>query len=190
MHDFDLSNSLLCFFAFPIHYQIAHRNLFVHEFPQSWYVSTTIHILTNLVKAQPSSPTRYSPKPQDYNLLFPLLDDRPLEPLRICYRIESSPSFDSFSIPVESSSHIQNHIKLDQFRLRKALKPILDNDAKPCLYSFIAPHNCCSWPYPAKPKCKVPMHHLWKWHWPYLDRWNYFPYWIFAFGVGFLASCK
>ena len=87
----------------------------------------TIHFLTNLVKAQPRSPTRYSPKPQDYNLLFPLLDDRPLEPLQIHYRIESLPSFDSFSIPVKSSSHIQNHIELNQSLLRKALKPILDS---------------------------------------------------------------
>ena len=41
----------------------------------------TIHIFTDLVKAQLSSLTRYSPKPQDYNLLSPLLDDRFQEPL-------------------------------------------------------------------------------------------------------------
>ena len=70
-HNFDASNSHCCSFAFSICYQIACWNLSVHEFSQSWYVSTTIHIFTNLFKAQPSSPTRYSPKPQDYNLLFP-----------------------------------------------------------------------------------------------------------------------
>ena len=47
---------------YSIHYWITCRKLFIHEFPQSQYVSTTIHIFTNLVKAQLSSPTSYSLK--------------------------------------------------------------------------------------------------------------------------------
>ena len=88
----------------------------------------TICIFANLVRAQPSLPTRYSLKPQDYNLLFPLLDDRSREPLRIRHQIELSPFFDSVSILVEFLFHIQNHFELDRFRLRKALKSILDSD--------------------------------------------------------------
>ena len=71
------SPSLVCI---SIHYWIAHWNLVIHKFPQNRYVSTTIHIFTDLVKAQLSPPTRYSPKPQDYNLLSSLLDDRLQEP--------------------------------------------------------------------------------------------------------------
>ena len=111
---------------YSIHYRIACRNLFIHEFPQSRYISTTIRVFTNLVKAQLSSPTSYSPKPQDYNLLYPLLDDRFQEPLWIRNRIESTLFFNSISILVKSSFHVWNHFKLDQFRLRKALKSILD----------------------------------------------------------------
>ena len=44
-----------------IHYHIAHQNLFIHEFLQNQYVSTTICVFTNLVKAQLSPPTSYSP---------------------------------------------------------------------------------------------------------------------------------
>ena len=126
MHDFNLSNSHFRSFASSIHYWIARQKPFIHEFPQSWYISSTTRIFTNLVKAQPSSPTRYSSKPQNYNLIFPLLDDRSLEPLRICHRIESSPFFDSVSILIKSVFHLQNHFELDRFRLRKALKSILD----------------------------------------------------------------
>ena len=137
MHDFNLSNSHFCSFASLIHYRFACRKPFIHKFPQSRYISSTIHIFTNLVKAQPSSPIRYSPKPQNYNLIFPLLDNLSVEPLRICHRIESSPFFDSVSILIKSVFHLQNHFELDQFRLRKALKSILDTH--PCLL-FCHPH--------------------------------------------------
>ena len=87
----------------------------------------SVSSLTWLCKAQLSPPTKYSPKPQDYNLLSPLLDDRFQEPLRIHNRIESSPVFDSISILVESSFYIQNHFELNQFQLQRALKSILDS---------------------------------------------------------------
>ena len=95
--------------------------------PQNQYISTTIHVFTNLVKAQLSSPTSYSLTPQDYNLLYLLLDDRFQEPLRIHNWMKLSPFFDSISIQVKSSFHLRNHFELDQFRLQKALKSILDN---------------------------------------------------------------
>ena len=50
------------------------------QIPPNWYVFTTIHIFTDLVKAQLSPPTRYSPKRQDYNLSSSSLDDRLQEP--------------------------------------------------------------------------------------------------------------
>ena len=71
------SPSLFCTL---IQYQIARQNLVIHKLPQNRYISTTIHIFTDLVKARLSPPTRYSLKPQDYNLLSSLLDDRLQEP--------------------------------------------------------------------------------------------------------------
>ena len=124
------STSAILTFApshYSIHYRIARRNLFIHKFLQNWYISTTIRVLTNLVKAQLSSPTSYSPKPQDYNVLYLLLDDRFQEPLRICNRVELSLFLNSISIQVKSSFHLQNHFELDQFQLWKALKSILDS---------------------------------------------------------------
>ena len=136
-HNFDLSNSHFRSFASSIHYRIAHGKPFIHKFPQSRYISTTIRIFTNLVKAQPSSPTRYSSKPQNYNLIFPLLDDRSLEPLWIRHRIESSPFFDSVSILIKSVFHLPNHFELDRFRLRKALKSILDKYLQLCNFPMV-----------------------------------------------------
>ena len=130
------STSAILTFAplhYSIHYCIARWNLFIHEFLQNWYVSMTIRVFTNLVKAQLSPPTSYSPKAQDHNILYLFLSDRFQEPLWICNRIKSLPFFDSISIQVDSSFHLRNHFKLNQFRLRKALKSILDRTMFPLL---------------------------------------------------------
>ena len=128
-----LTSAILTFtpLHYSIHYCIAHRNLFIHKFLQNWYISTTIRVLTSLVKAQLSSPTSYSPKPQDYNVLYLLLDDRFQEPLRICNRVELSLFLNSISIQVKSSFHLQNHFELNWFQLQKALKSILDTCQQP-----------------------------------------------------------
>ena len=97
---------------------------------QNWYVSTTIHIFTDLVKAQLSPPTRYSLKLQDYNLLSPLLNDRLQEPTP---NSQFNRIFSLLWLNFDSSRIFNPHLKPLQTRsisTLMSLKSILDNLAR------------------------------------------------------------
>ena len=125
---FRLQQFSLFLFCISIHYRIAHWNLVIHKFPQNWYVSMTIHIFTDLVKALlKSTPWDIVQNLQTiaWNLHYLTIGFK--SQLWICNWIELSSFFDSTSILVESLCN-QHSKPLQTWSVLtlKSLKPILD----------------------------------------------------------------